>query len=555
MLATCGWVVAAGLMTTRGFDITDEGFYVLSYRWWHSNLHSFNGAQYLYGPVFDALGHDVAALRAFRLVTVLVLTFVFALAFMSWLATHEPRVRPVHWRVAGCSAIVASGGLIYAWLPLSPGYDDVAALGALVTTAVVLSTARRSWLGDRIPIWLPVVGGALSALQLLAKWSSALNVVVYAVVVVAVLRGGQPLLRFVGLAVAGGAVTAALVHLFVIPLDRALPEMWFVNQSAIDEGGSPSARAFHYLSDLGDLGWHAVLLGLPILAVALVSRIARTHRIALPWAALVLVAFGWFWVTTIRLDGWQGGALHRLDYSAALLALALAAVLASAGLRRPSAARHAPVAMLLLIPFSQAFGTSNPLWMVAADAFAAWFAVVIWFLATSRAQPAGRLVAWLSAASVPALVAIVVCTGLLAHPYRTTGFEEDTAAVPGLASVRVSPEVARQYAAVRHALEPYLRSSTPTPIYALDRMSGLIFILGGTAAGESWNGSPLRSGMVLRRACEQDEVGPDNPPILMFNRPVTTADIEALADCGLGFPDDFTRVPDAPERPSLFVPR
>jgi hypothetical protein len=556
--ATAIWAVAALLMATRGFDITDEGFYVLSYRWWSSNLHTFTGAQYLYGPVFDALGHNVAALRVFRLLSVLVVATLFATAFMNWLAVDRLQVRPLRWRVAGASAIVASAGLIYGWLPHSPGYDDVAALGGLATAAVALSTARRWQLHQRYPVWVPLVGGVLCTLQTVAKWSSVLNVAVYAAAILLVFLGSgwRSVLRYAGWVLAGAVATAVLIHVFVIRLDQALPEMWFVNQNALDESASPAARTWNYLGDVVDLCVHAVRVGFPVMLVALASRLAPSRRTHPAWAAAVVLAFAVFWAIAVDRHGWQGGPSHVRAYSPTVLALVVTVFLAGVRLGRPSLRELGPLLMLAAIPLSQAFGTSNPIWMVAANAFAAWFALVVWCAASSAVRPVAGLVTWLGAASIVVLVSLIAGNGMLAHPYRTTAYSEDTASVPGLTSVRVSPELARQYAALRRALRPYL-SEGPAPILALDRMSGLVFIVGGTAAGEPWNGTPLRSGAILKRACDHDEVGPDDPPIVLLNRPPAQPDLDALRACGFAFPADFTElgVRGGPPGVRVFVPR
>ena len=67
------WVTAALTMADRGLDGTDEGFYLLSYRWWDTSLRNFTAAQYVYGPVFELMGFDIVRLRYFRVVTVLAL--------------------------------------------------------------------------------------------------------------------------------------------------------------------------------------------------------------------------------------------------------------------------------------------------------------------------------------------------------------------------------------------------------------------------------------------------------------------------------------------------
>jgi hypothetical protein len=560
ILATASWSTAAVLMARRGFDITDEGFYVLSYRWWNENLHSFTGAQFLYGPVFDLLRHNVAALRLFRLASILCVAVLFATAFMNWLAVHEPRARPSQWRVAGAAAIVASTGMVYAWLPLSPGYDDIAALGGLAITAVMLSTARRWQAGQVIPAWLPAVGGVLAALQFLAKWSSVVNVAVFGATVLLVLAGSgwRQLARYAGYVIAGAVVTAALVHLFVVPLDRALPELWFVNRAVIDdEGGSPSTRLTQYLSDVRSISVHAIRLGYPVMAVALAARLARPRRLTWPWVGVVLATFAWFGLRAVDEQGWQGGPANALAYTTAVLALVITSTLAGVRLRTPPRSELGPLLMLAVIPLSQALGTNNHLWMIAGNAFGAWFALLVWFAARSTARPASALVTWLASGSIVVLVAVIVCTGLLIHPYRTTGYSQDTATVPGLVSLRISPPVARQYTAVRRALRPHLNTTGPTPIFAFDRMSGLVLIVGGIAAGELWNGTDRRAGTVLKRACEQGEVSRANPPILLLKRDLGPHAVEALTACGLKFPSDFDelRLRRGPPGLRIYVPR
>lgn len=555
--ATLAWATAALLMANRGFDMTDEGFYLLSYRWYDSNLHSFTGAQYLYGPVFEALQHNVAALRVFRLLTVLTASSAFAIAFVWWLGAQVPAAQALRWRVAGASMITASGGLIYAWLPLSPGYNDVAALGIVATAAVVLATASYAHAGLRSPAWLPLLGGVLCLVQLLGKWSSALGLALCGVVVIIVLRkrGWPELARFIGLTLVGFLVAAAVVHLFVVPLDRALAEMWFVNKSAADEGGSLTTRALGYRTQMGDFTRSGVVLGAPILAAAVLSRLVGKGRVTALWAGLVAVAFAVFWALVIRSGGWKGGVGSYPDFNLALMALALAVAVAGAGIRRPTPDEAAVLLMLFLVPMTQAFGTSNPLWLSAAEAYTPWFALLIWFAVTAQPRPRAQLVAWTGAASALVLVPIIVSTGLLSDPYRATGFAESTTAAPGIPSIRVSADTAREYAALRDAVGPHLHS-TPTPILALQTMPGLIYVVGGTAAGEPWTGGGLRTGKVLVRACNQGEVGPSNPPLVIFNRPLRRHDFNMLRRCGFQPREDFHEidVPSGPPGVRVLVP-
>jgi len=138
--AAAGWIGAAILATGRGFDIIDEGFYLLSYRWWSSIEWNFTGAQYLYGPLFQALHYDIAALHLVRLATIIVTHLLFGWAFMCWLRLRRRRACG---RALGSRRFVAAGGMIYGWLPASPGYNDVVQLGALLIMAVVFDLYAR----------------------------------------------------------------------------------------------------------------------------------------------------------------------------------------------------------------------------------------------------------------------------------------------------------------------------------------------------------------------------------------------------------------------------
>ena len=91
---TLVWVVAGVRSSGRGLNPGDESFYLLSYRWWDVNLRTFTGMQYVYGPVFALLGHDIAALRVFRIATLVAVHLAFGWSLMTWLRTQRPAPPP-----------------------------------------------------------------------------------------------------------------------------------------------------------------------------------------------------------------------------------------------------------------------------------------------------------------------------------------------------------------------------------------------------------------------------------------------------------------------------
>jgi hypothetical protein len=96
------WIGAAARSTGHGFDTSDEGYYLLSYRWWSTHFRNFTGAQYLYGPLFQAFGYSIAGLRIFRLFTQVAVHGVLAFTFMRWLRERRPSAPPTWlWEAAG----------------------------------------------------------------------------------------------------------------------------------------------------------------------------------------------------------------------------------------------------------------------------------------------------------------------------------------------------------------------------------------------------------------------------------------------------------------------
>jgi len=173
-VATTAWLGVVLFTVGHGYDVSDEGFYLLMYRWWDVGAPNLTGIQYVYGPIFDLLGHNIAALRVFRLLTVLATHAAFGWAFMGWLRTRRPTAPATRWwEIAGTMVLAACGGMIYCWLPLTAGYNDVSILGALLAAAIVLRIIADVERGATIRAWVPAALGPLAVAMLLAKWSSS----------------------------------------------------------------------------------------------------------------------------------------------------------------------------------------------------------------------------------------------------------------------------------------------------------------------------------------------------------------------------------------------
>ena len=439
---TTVWVVPVVLTRAHGFDISDEGSYVLSYRWWDADTRNFTGAQYLYGPVFEALDYSLGALRLVRLGTVLGAHAVFGWAFVSWLRTRWPSLLPTRaWAAAVIACVVAVGGVTYGWLPLSPGYDDVVALGCLVVMAAMFRSWRAVLLTGRLAVGPALALPAPVLAMLLAKWSStvvvmAFLVVVFLVVALALRAGGWG--RFLGAGLVCTGVVVLLFDVVVEPLGRVVPPLVEVNRLAAGSSHSAGTLLHLYLSStLGILERTTplVLIMAVLGVVALVVARSRMRRAAPGCgrgAGRGSRPGGRFRAEPAR----GGGRPGRLRGRPVALVAGAAVVCggrwcAHPGADRPrrgSALELAGVAsMLVLVPVVQAIGSANSLSSLAVNLAASWFAFVLLCVAAARGLRSSRWFLVSAALAMLVLCPFVAADGVLLHPYRTTASTRGTA--------------------------------------------------------------------------------------------------------------------------------
>jgi hypothetical protein len=113
--------------------------------------------------------------------------------------------------------------------------------------------------------------------------------------------------------------------------------------------------------------------------------------------------------------------------------------------------------------------------------------------------------------------------------------------VPALSGVRLSPKQSADYAGLRQRLAPYL-DPPGRAIMAYDEMAGIVLILDGRPVGEAWYSAiaPERTATGVRKVCADGRGWwGTRSPILIFRRPVTRVEVDALTSCGLDFATDY----------------
>ena len=571
------WVTATLRTVGHGFEITDEGFYLLSYRWWDVSHLTFTGAQYFYGPVFELLGHNIAALRLFRLGTVVGTHVLFGWEFMRWLRLRRPHAPVTRWwEVAGTTAIVAAGGMVYSWLPLSPGYNDISLLGALLAAAVVLRIATDVQTGIRTSAWVAAALGAVAFVMLLSKWTSSvvtLGLVCAVGILVVTPSGMREVARLTAWAAVGLVGIAAIVHFWVLPLTTVVPPMLsiskFVAGSTTHSIGDLLVMyrdsAGNILKTLVAVHWLFLIAG--GVAVVAIGRVGRIFALCLVIAGVI--ASAWRMVVRGDLSGGNENFEHfpisLLLVVCVVLGLGVCVVLDRRASTEPSSLADegirgfAVLAMVALLPLAQAIGTSNQIHFMAVNGFGAWVAIMIAVLTgIESASPIARWLAGLTVSGAVVLSAIIPTDTQLNHPYRSPGPKETTAIaedVPALASVAIEPARAKQYSKLREFMEPYI---TPAgrPIMGFDGVAGVVLALDGRSVGEAWYGNrdPARIAYGIRAECkEQEPWWGDRAPILLFNRAIRPNELDVLQSCGLDVTRDYRIIEPSEETMGLTI--
>ena len=565
--AAAVWVIAAGVTASHGLDSSDEGFYLLSYRWWNTELRTFTGAQFVYGPVFELLGHNIAGLRLVRLLTIIAANAAFGWTFMRWLRLRRPNAAATRWwEAAGTAAIVACGGMNYSWLPLSPGYNDVSLLGALLAAAVVLRVAADVDQGRTVPIWVPVSIGPVALAMLVAKWSSSgLTLLVVAIVGIVILvpAGVRQAARVTAWALVGFVFSAVFVQLFIIRLDQAIPQLIATNKLVAAGSNSPADLFQMYRLSFGGLinrtaRGHRLLLITAVAAVALRNKLS-SRVLAVLGVITVVLSFRILFVRGV----FTGGNVNVRTYSVGLtLVLAITLIVAlgtlfdrrgpfnvASSLRREGWRDTAVVVMLLALPVTQAAGTGNPIYYLAFNCFSAWVALIILVLTGIEGAPTVARALTAVAAAGAVLISTAIGTSALSlYPYRASRPSLSNAVavgVPALSSVTLAPRTAAMYGQLHRVLEPYLIPGGGTYMMGFNGQPGIIFALDGRSVGEAWYShvDPQRTAAGIRAACP-DGKGPwgSRPPILLFSGKTTGTETAALAACGLEFARDYRQL-------------
>lgn len=561
--ATAIWVAVAVYVSGRGLGAPDEAFYLLAYRRWAENPRTFTGAQYLYGPLFDLLGNDIGLLRLCRLALVLGVHLVFAVAFVRWLRFERPAAVPDGATAYCCgSLLLATGAIVYGWLPATPGYNDVTAFGSLVLLAVLLNLLRTVGRGQRVSWASAFAYGAIVAVMVLARppVSISLAVMLAGTVYGLKLAGSRDVSRFLLGTVGGVAAFALVVQVSIAPWGAIAPPMREQLGVLAANSHPPLEILRWYLATTLAVVGDGLILCAPLVVSTLLAR-RRSRWTESARTAIGLLGFLACVTLAIAVGGFQGGEPNALAYSSTVFAMLVIALTAAAPVWRTLTSSGRVVAGgLLVVPALQAVGTNLVFYSIAINGAAAWVALML--LVRAREGMQSNLARVLPSAAAVVAVAVAVAVGVdgLSHDAGgrplVTGRVRHAIGVPELSSVVLPESQARSLGAFRADLGDLVVPDRP--MLAFGDLAQYILVLGGRPIGESWF-SAEDDGLDradLLAACRDGNPWGSLQPLVVANRAPSDRELAAWRSCGVEFSTDYVDVtpPSAPHGVRVFAP-
>lgn len=489
----------------RGFDITDEGFYLLSYRFPAEYEASFTNFHLVVTRVFGLADASILTYRVVGLLAALLGGTLFGLSLAAWLRAVVPP-SPRRWLTSNglVTGFVLLGTLLsYSITPRTLSYNTLNTLALLLTAAAVLTALRQGPTGAG---WLLAAGGVLG-LDAFVKVSTSIFLVLSAALVVGICwrrAGAAVLLRATGWLLLG-----LLLGLGLYFLRAQSPSVWWHNfrQEMVlirSIGYGTDKLLLKYIFSIGNTLWVLVWPLGPVLVV--VSGVALWWRQQVRTQMLALVAFAVLGgaglgliIIAVRHRWYYVAYMNQLEILPLLISLllmgALAVVLGDGPLVFPTAAsprseqRRVVAGWLAVLPLLAAAGTYNDLRINLLIDVAPWFGLLLVVFTWPRSV---RLPTWVVPAFLflPAgLVVEQVVWGTMQTPYGlTTPITVQTeplhaAGVQGL--LRLDARTV-EFMGQLEKLLARAGFRPGDPLLGFHGMPGLVYLCGGVSPGAPW---------------------------------------------------------------------
>jgi hypothetical protein len=508
-------VVFLGWTSDRGFDITDEGFYLLAGQF-PEELLSGMSSFYIYSSVIQKqLNNDVVWLRLIGLSLILVSSLSLHIGCFKLLSFLD-RAWWEHIRVKICTLFfMLSGGLVYyVWFLRTPSYNlwnAFALTGSCGFLFIGLATIRspKSFLGSGVWFFL---AGLLVGLSLLVKWPTGV-VLVFLYSLCLVLWPGISVhqrLTLTSLVISGIIIWLGIHFLLMEPFRG-----WLKTTATGFEtvqllgGGQEVGSILRYFRECIDLVFQSFKDFWPfhfaLFIGFMMAHIFRRRLRERSWwlSTLVVSVFVVAAWKAYTLQSYLGGVVQGRTLGLMVFFVAWFFLLAStAGLslwflrdqragRNLNAAKPLILANLVLgtLPFAGALGTGNPIFYNIVFYMTPWFGLFLLLLLFISKLHRSDAILLGGMLTITIFISTQVISAGLFAPYRlNTGVWDQTRATeighpPTI--LKLDPETKQFFNRIRLMAQEYGFKPGDDVLGFFD-MPGVVFALGGRSPGTPW---------------------------------------------------------------------
>jgi hypothetical protein len=546
----------------RGLDLTDEGIYLNIYRAWRHPDLTFTGAPIVFGPVFQLLGWSIPGLRLVKLVSLIATSAILATVTTGFAFRHLPpttlrREKQVIIVLVGVIATFA----VYAWLPQSPGYNE---LSIMLSSLCISMALMWSMSTGRKALVCAALLGFVTILLFLVKWPSAICTSAGITGFIFASGRRKHFVAFVVRALAGGALAVMFVQVVAGGFIERVRVLGSSSDTILKGAGLIDAYLRPYLLNIQDTAHNVALVVGPVMVPALIVALLLIRR--RPFLACSVYAAGLFllipWARHKQfLSGGEVSVVHLestfpIFFTAALGVIVLLFVRNGRNSHAPELGHLTKVfepkslvaglALVSLAPLLQAVGTGNPMFRIAYCAGGAWATAVgvMMLITVERGGKAFMLPALAALLGLCAVGLLPGIQGFWTDSFRVGQMWKESHALPGvpeLKGVKLDETTAGLINDSRAILtrEGFLGK----PGFSTSNGTGLTYALGMPAplAGlfvEEPLPNVLR--VRIREACRLGYINSRVPPVVLSigdQKPKVAA--EELHKCGVDFPNAY----------------
>jgi len=520
----------------RGFELTDEAYYLLSGKYPEATSFYISGQHWILDGLWR-LARGIVAFRAWGLA----LLIGGALILAGGIVASAQRLRLISGGWPGRLAIAASCtvcSLLYATtINLSPSYNLLAAAGAYSAAGLVLLyTVRPNHWSSYAPLFL---AGAALGVEAICKASA--GAASFGIVALWVLLNSQPTWRklldlaMIALGICATVAAALLLHTSVQGAHEAMSEGLALFRMVQVE--PVPDRLLRYLNELIRFAVVAfAVLGLPLLLWKMSQLSGRRIFIALALVSFItLLGFGFVKGGQFSFPVPGGFLLGGTGRFESQMTLTFVLALSSLVVALPAWRRDFQVGGLMLglflLPYSVAVGSGNSLVTQVVVSLASWGGLVALVAFRSASGPLSRAIC---AVLVLAATSQIVSSNF--SPYHMNSplhQQQYPVAIADIGDVKVDAKTRDFIHAMRAAVKN-CEIASGSPYLGLYNVPGVALLTGTIPLYSPWLNDRPQADFVLAKSQPADLKG----LVVAINRG-DNGPVPPLPEEVAGFPTDF----------------